>query len=51
MLAPAKIPVAAGKKMEKTEKNDSVPLKSGVKFSRNIFAVSQERQMKDSVKT
>lgn len=32
MLAPAKMPVAAGKKMEKTEKNVS-PRKSGPKFS------------------
>lgn len=32
MLAPAKMPVAAGKKTENTEKNDSA-LKSGPKFS------------------
>lgn len=32
MLAPAKIPVAAGKKMAKTEKNVS-PRKSGPMFS------------------
>lgn len=35
MLAPARIPVAAGKKMEKTEKN-VVPLKSGPMFSHMI---------------
>ena len=35
MLAPAKIPVAAGKKMEKTEKNVS-PRKSGPRFSNMI---------------
>lgn len=39
MLAPARIPVAAGKKMENTEKNDSPSRKSGVKFSKKIFAV------------
>lgn len=33
MLAPARIPVAAGKKMAKTEKKPSPSLKSGPKFS------------------
>lgn len=35
MLAPARIPVAAGKKMAKTEKNVS-PRKSGPMFSHMI---------------
>ena len=38
MLAPAKIPVAAGKKIANTEKKDSSSLKSGPKFSRKIAA-------------
>lgn len=37
MLAPAKMPVAAGKKMEKTEKSVS-PRKSGPKFSAKMPA-------------
>lgn len=37
MLAPAKMPVAAGKKMEKTEKNVS-PRKSGPKLSAKMPA-------------
>ncbi len=41
MLAPARIPVAAGKKMANTEKNDSPSRKSGVKFSKKIFAVKK----------
>ena len=32
MLAPARIPVAAGKKMAKTEKNECPSRKSGAKF-------------------
>lgn len=39
MLAPARIPVAAGKKMANTEKNVWPSRKSGGKFSMNIFAV------------
>lgn len=41
MLAPARIPVAAGKNMENTEKNDS-PRKSGVKFSKKILALKKK---------
>lgn len=37
MLAPARIPVAAGKKMANTEKKDS-SLKSGPRFSRKMAA-------------
>lgn len=37
MLAPAKMPVAAGKKMEKTEKN-VCPRKSGPKLSAKMPA-------------
>lgn len=43
MLAPARIPVAAGKKMANTEKNVSPSLNSGVKFSKKILAVKRER--------
>lgn len=39
MLAPARMPVAAGKKMENTEKNVSWPRKSGAKFSKKILAL------------
>lgn len=39
MFAPARMPVAAGKKMAKTEKNVSPSLKSGVKFSIKTLAV------------
>lgn len=42
MLAPARIPVAAGKKMANTEKKVSPPLKFGVKFSKNICAVKKK---------
>lgn len=42
MLAPAKMPVAAGKKMANTEKNVSPLRKSGVKFSKKIFALRQK---------
>lgn len=44
MLAPARIPVAAGKKMANTEKKVSPFLKSGVKFSKNIFAVKKKTE-------
>lgn len=44
ILAPARIPVAAGKKMENTEKNDSPFRKSGVKFSKKIFALEKESE-------
>lgn len=37
MFAPARMPVAAGKKMAKTEKKVS-PLKSGNKFSNKMAA-------------
>lgn len=46
MLAPARIPVAAGKKMANTEKKSSFPLKSGGKFSKKIFAVREGGKMK-----
>lgn len=39
MLAPAKIPVAAGKKIAKTEKKLSPPLKSGLRLSSNTSTV------------
>lgn len=42
MLAPARIPVAAGKKMANTEKNVSPSLNAGVKFSKKILAVKRE---------
>ena len=38
MFAPARIPVAAGKNMENTEKNPSPPRKSGAMLSRNAEA-------------
>ena len=41
MLAPAKIPVAAGKKMENTEKNVS-PRKSGPMFSIMMAAEEED---------
>lgn len=41
MFAPAKIPVAAGKKMAKTEKNVSSPRKSGPMFSHMIAPSSK----------
>lgn len=41
MLAPARIPVAAGKKMAKTEKKPSPFVKRGPKFSANIDAATQ----------
>lgn len=39
MFAPARMPVAAGKKMANTEKKVSSSRKSGPKFSLNISAV------------
>lgn len=44
MLAPARIPVAAGKKMANTEKNDSSSLKSGPRFSKKMAAVGGEEE-------
>lgn len=46
MLAPARIPVAAGKKMANTEKNVSLSLNAGVKFSKKILAVKRESEEK-----
>lgn len=46
MLAPARIPVAAGKKMANTEKNVSSSLKSGPRFSKKMAAVRGKRQKK-----
>lgn len=46
MLAPARIPVAAGKKMANTEKNVSPSLNAGVKFSKKILAVKRESEEK-----
>ena len=43
MLAPARMPVAAGKKMAKTEKKDSAPLKLGGKFSMNMLAAKKKK--------
>lgn len=43
MLAPARIPVAAGKKMAKTEKKPSPFVKLGPKFSANMDAEMQAR--------
>lgn len=45
MLAPARIPVAAGKKMANTEKNVSSSLKSGPRFSKKIAAVGGEKTL------
>lgn len=42
MLAPARIPVAAGKKMANTEKKFSLSRKSGGKFSKKIFALKKK---------
>ncbi len=48
MLAPARIPVAAGKKMANTEKNVSSSLKSGPMFSKKMAAVEgQSQQMNE----
>ena len=41
MLAPAKIPVAAGKKMANTEKKLSSSLKSGPTFSRKMATIEE----------
>lgn len=50
MLAPARMPVAAGKKMANTEKNVSSPRKSGPKFSKNTFAVKKVRDKREGRK-
>lgn len=42
IFAPARIPVAAGKKMANTEKKVSSSRKSGPKFSLNISAVENK---------
>lgn len=42
MLAPARMPVAAGKNMENTEKKSSPLRKSGVKFSKKIMALKKK---------
>lgn len=42
MLAPARMPVAAGKNMENTEKNDSPLPKLGVKFSKKILPLKKK---------
>lgn len=42
MLAPARMPVAAGKKMANTEKKPSSPLNSGPKFSANMDAANKQ---------
>lgn len=44
IFAPARIPVAAGKKMANTEKNVSSSLKSGPRFSNRIDAVGGDSQ-------
>lgn len=44
MLAPARMPVAAGKNMENTEKNDSPLRKSGVKFSKKILPLKKKHK-------
>lgn len=43
MLAPARMPVAAGKNMENTEKNEFSPRKSGGKFSKKILALKEKQ--------
>lgn len=50
MFAPARIPVAAGKKMANTEKKVSSSRKSGTKFSLNISATEDKtlHQLLDS---
>lgn len=50
ILAPARMPVAAGKKMANTEKNPSPLLKSGPKFSANIDAANiGENEIQDLI--
>ena len=44
MLAPARIPVAAGKNMANIEKNVSSSLKSGPRFSKKMAPVGGESQ-------
>lgn len=51
MLAPARIPVAAGKKMANTEKNVSPSLNSGPKFSKRMAAVREKNQERRIYKT
>lgn len=51
MLAPARIPVAAGKKMANTEKNVSPSLNSGPKFSKRMAAVREKNQERRICKT
>lgn len=46
MLAPARIPVAAGKKMANTEKNVSPSLKSGPMFSHIILPKTGKSKQK-----
>lgn len=48
MLAPARMPVAAGKKMANTEKNVSPFRKSGLKFSRNMLSAKTKKIGKGS---
>lgn len=45
MLAPARIPVAAGKKMANTEKKVSSSRKSGPRFSRKMEAADGRFQV------
>lgn len=44
MLAPARMPVAAGKNMENTEKNDSSLLNTGPKFSKKMLALKKKEK-------
>jgi hypothetical protein len=46
MLAPAKIPVAAGKNMAKTEKKLSPSLKSGPKLVEKTSATKEKRLLR-----
>lgn len=43
IFAPARMPVAAGKKMANTEKKVSSSRKSGPKFSLNISSIENKR--------
>lgn len=49
MLAPAKMPVAAGKKMANTEKKVSSSLKSGPIFSNRMEAEQEGEKKKPKV--
>lgn len=51
MLAPARIPVAAGKKMANMEKKVSSSLKSGPRFSKKMAATGGENQFKISIQS